>query len=60
MSHSKKDQTEKLILVVQKYSILYDMKSNDFKNNRKKDYLWDTVISQEMNGEKGNMTIYFN
>lgn len=51
---SKKDLTEKLILVVQKYPILYDMTSHEFKNSRKKDHLWDTVISHEMNGEKGN------
>jgi len=55
MSLSKKDHTEKLILVVQKYPILYDMTLREFKDTRKKDHLWDTVISQEMNKEKGNI-----
>ena len=54
-SVSKKDNTEKLILVVQKHLILYDMTLPEFKDTRKKDHLWDTVISHEMNGVNGNI-----
>jgi len=50
---SKKENIEKLILVVQKYPIMYDMTLTDFKDLRKKDYTWDNLISPEMNGEKG-------
>jgi len=52
---SKKDHTEKLILVVQKHPILYDITLPEFRDIRKMDHLWDTVISHEINGEKGNI-----
>jgi len=54
MSSSKKDNTEKFILIVKNYPILYDMSLQEFKDARQKDYIWDNVISKEMNGEKGN------
>jgi len=54
MSLSKKDYTEKFILVVKKYPIMYDMTLPEFKDARQKDYIWDNVISKEMDEEKGN------
>jgi len=50
---SKKENIEKLILVVQKYPIMYDMTLSEFKDARQKDNIWDNIISPEMNGEKG-------
>uniref|UniRef100_A0A6P7F325 Transcription factor Adf-1-like n=1 Tax=Diabrotica virgifera virgifera TaxID=50390 RepID=A0A6P7F325_DIAVI len=39
--------TEKLIELVKKYPILYDLSHEDYKNIRKKDKIWDE-IGQEM------------
>lgn len=40
------------------YNDMYDMKLPEFKDIRKKGYIWDNVISQEMNGEKVNLKLY--
>lgn len=42
---------EKLIEIVRKYPILYDLSHEDYKNIRKKDNVWDT-IGEEI-GEDG-------
>jgi len=57
MNLSKKEDIEKLILVVQKYPLMYDMTSTEYKDIRKKDYTWDNIISLEMNGVKGKYII---
>jgi len=54
MSLSKKDYIEKFVLVVKNYRMMYDMTLQEFKDARQKDYVWDNVISKEMNGEKRN------
>lgn len=53
MSMLKKENIEKLIMIVKQHPILYDMTLHEFKDTRKKDYVWDNMISHEMNGEKG-------
>lgn len=53
MSLSKKENIEKLILIVKNNPILYDMTLPEFKDAKIKDHIWNTV-SNEMNGETGN------
>jgi len=53
-----KNNAKKFIMIVKNHSIMYDMTLPDFKDIRKKDYIWDNVISPEMDGEKGNLYDY--
>jgi hypothetical protein len=53
MSFSKKDNVEKLIMTVKNNPIIKDMTYSEFKDTRKKDYIWNNIISPDMYGEKG-------
>lgn len=37
------DQTEKLVEIIKKYSIIYDLTHPDYKNIRKKDKVWEEI-----------------
>lgn len=47
------NKVEQLIAVVKDYPILFNMTHPDFKDTRKKDYIWDHEISVKMDGESG-------
>ncbi|KAL5239431.1 hypothetical protein ACI65C_006841 [Semiaphis heraclei] len=49
------NKVEQLIAIVKEYPILYDMTLPEFKDTRKKDYIWDHKISVKMNGENGEI-----
>ncbi|VVC40408.1 MADF domain [Cinara cedri] len=46
---------ENFIAAVKEYPILYNMALPDFKDTKKKDYIWDNEISVKMNGESGDL-----
>jgi len=47
------NKVEQLIAIVNEYPIIYNITLPEFKDTRKKDYIWDHEISVKMNGESG-------